>query len=421
MIQIIRYTTQSNKDIFLEDKPDRLFSSFASPKSLDEFDVNILDLTNEKIWMSPSQDRTNLYVKKDLQSIKNMIVNSKKSKIVVILPSNIMWKSYLKIVTRNGRSSEEFGVSEPIKNILPSFISILSDFIPEIKFSLMYENTTSKINDVEYNAAFYFNLPNSSNFVPLLVSESSEKVVLIANKFSNIYICTIDILKSDSHFLNFIYQYIVEKEVQTPIPQWIDTISILDDVESSEKIIELKKKEAEILSEIDKQALAINGNNIIKSILYEKGDTLVKIVKTLISEMMNIDMSSFVDKKGEDFLAETEEVIFLGEVKGTKNYVKTSFLSQLDNHIELYRESQCDNSLSEKAVKGLLIVNYQNELEPKERSPIQDSQVSKAYRNDLLIIDTVDLLDLYCAFKTNKISSAKIISLLSSSKGLLNV
>lgn len=163
----------------------------------------------------------------------------------------------------------------------------------------------------------------------------------------------------------------------------------------------------------------IDKNNRLKSILYTTGDELVELVFEIFEEILDCDLSGFVDLKKEDLLIETEEVIFIGEIKGVNSNVKSTNISQVDTHYHDYLETHTE--VEENKLKALLIINHQKNKAIKEREPVMEQQINLAKRNNSLIVETYILLRVLELYRNNKVTKKKIISILKKKEGLLSV
>ena len=88
-IQIITYEIEKLNNY----KKYADINNFNSPNSLDNYDINIIDLSHDDMWINNTSTSisSNITLQEDFLSIKTMIENSRKSKILVgILTVKIM-------------------------------------------------------------------------------------------------------------------------------------------------------------------------------------------------------------------------------------------------------------------------------------------------------------------------------------------
>ena len=214
--------------------------------------------------------------------------------------------------------------------------------------------------------------------------------------------------------LNYIKSVFEPKEFEAA-PLWMEKIMFFDDEEQLEKISK-NKSTIESLEQQNRDCeKKIEENNWFKSILYTNGGDLVEVVFSILEKLFDCDLSSFVDKKKEDFLIKKENNTFIGEIKGVSSNVKSAHVSQIDTHYHKYMEEKdtCEN------VNQVLIINPLRDKPLDERDPVSEDQISLAKRNGCLIIETKTLLSLFDAFLRGEISTEKCIELFCLKKGLL--
>lgn len=394
-IQYLRRFEEKDKYKILEQ------NSILQPRVLDDFDINIIGLSDPKIWVS--EDSNEIDCLKDLKNIFKLIEERKKSEIIIMCPQNIKYY-YGKIGTYgNGKKNIELK-----SNIV--FISkiVTNGMIEEEIFTFGKTNTI--IDQENISSDFYFK--DNLNVEVLTESEKSKKKTTV--KFNNIIFTTLK-LETENEIEKFI-KFIFQNTDEERIPEWVQEYNFNNDLElkkDRKKIEEeLSKKELEKRENID----LINKNNKYKSILFLTGERLVEIIKEMIEEMLKIDLSGFEDKKKEDLRVEFEDIAFIIEIKGINSSVKNSNISQLDNHVELYNEE-------EKGIKGkgILIINPERTKSIEERNPIHSSQIKKIEKDENLMITTEVFLKLFELFKQKKIKKEKIKSILQTETGMLTI
>ena len=68
-------------------------SNLENPISLDNFDINIINLSSESIWITKNPEmNTNIHMR-DFKNINRMIFDSYTSNIIIILPQNIQFST----------------------------------------------------------------------------------------------------------------------------------------------------------------------------------------------------------------------------------------------------------------------------------------------------------------------------------------
>ena len=89
-IQLINYTGKNTKGLLVD-----LCNSFGNAESLDSYDLNIIDLTDELIWQNRRlrADFDTLNCDDDFQTLKTSIIRSSKTNYLYVLPKNIKFKT----------------------------------------------------------------------------------------------------------------------------------------------------------------------------------------------------------------------------------------------------------------------------------------------------------------------------------------
>lgn len=372
-------------------------------QSLDEFDINVIDLSANALWECNGDSRETINDISDFISISEMIINRKESKLVILYPQNSNFK-YVRY--RNQHNEELKNMLEPLsKKILVKLFQPLSNI------ELVYENTRTSLQAKEFVASFYFKGVEDV----LLSSVKSNKTT--ACMFKNIILSTLSVGNTEELIILLSELGLLEEKQE--VPEWFSEISMFDDceqqiiIQQSIERIELEQKNIEQAKNI------IDKNNRLKSILYTTGDELVELIFEIFEEILDCDLSGFVDLKKEDLLIETEEVIFIGEIKGVNSNVKSTNISQVDTHYHDYLETHPE--VDDDKLKALLIINHQKNKAIEEREPVMEQQINLAKRNNSLIVETYTLLKVLELYRNGKVTKEKFISILRKSEGLLTV
>lgn len=412
MIQIITYDTSKYNE-YSEQKYK--ISTLGEIQALDDFDICIIDLSNKNIWRYDGSNPTNINEYRDLLTIKEAIISSSISGIVIVLPQNEDFD-----YDRDYRNSRwVLSKSIQLKDNKINFMKIINDNLLNLgKVKLSFEKTKTFITDKSIEADFNFNNYQEDKFEALTFSNISNKVTTI--KKDKIIITTLKVLDNNDDLKRFIDNYCKEKPKKEEIPDWINDIRFYNDEElekskndNLEKIEKLEEKNLKLEEQINK-------NLEYKSILYSSGDELVKVVLEILDEILEYDSSDFVDEKREDFLIKKEDITFIGEIKGVSSAVANKNVSQLDVHVQSYLDKLQEEG-KEENVKGLLIVNHQRNKPLEERQEVHEHQRNLATRNGSLIIETRTLLKIFEEYKQGKLTKEKCKKLFIDNEGLLMI
>jgi hypothetical protein len=383
-------------------------SDFSSPKSFDMFDVNIIDLRSERIYQNPKSKHYNINCLDDFHTINEMIINSKKTKFLFIYPRNIQFSKegtiYLSIEKK------------PIKDMTPDISQQFSSLNKELGCDFSFEMTDTELSDgVIASADFYF--PERDDFEILLRSVDSDKVTCC--KKDNLFLTTLDIL-TDEELQLFLEKIGLKATSDTEAPDWMNKVMLFDDAEQSKNIeeneVQIKCCQESIAESKDK----LSENSRFKSILYTSGDELVDVVKDIFSKIFDVDFSGFKDKKKEDFTFIFKNKIFIGEIKGVNQNIKTTNLAQLDLHFTNFIE-EGSYDLDANNIHKLLVMNHQKDKDLKDRIPVDQQQIDMAKNKyESLIIETVELLEMYDKFTRGEMTQEECFNLICQN-GILKV
>lgn len=402
MIQLL---TKSVREEFKGEEV--VISSLFEPQSLDAYEINIIDLSDSKIWRNEDGGNKSIDDINDFRSIADMILSSEKTKILILLPQNIQFQCLWK----NQYNKHEIALKDMIQELY-YILSILSTHFNSI--DLMYENTQTKLINNKFNASFSFYHPDEERI--LLYSEKSNKPTAVM-LYNNIIATTLEI----NEYAGLMELLTALKLIHTKqdVPPWFENVRMFDDDEQF-KVIEDNNKAIEIANgRISDAREKIDENNVYKSILYTNGEELVRVVFKILEKMMGCDLSQFEDKKAEDFLFEIDNIVFIGEIKGVNHNVKNENVSQLDVHYQGYLDE--NNDKNEEHVKAILIMNHQKNKALEDREPVHEKQIQLAHRNGSLIVETTTLLKLFERYLAGSVSREDCITLLGTQTGILNI
>lgn len=412
MVQIITYDVSKYSEY--SDKIYKI-SNLGEIQALDDFEMCVIDLTNEYIWRYDDIQPTNVNCYKDLLTIREAIINSNISKIIIVLPQNEEF--YYNKKYKNSRYVLDNSIQ--LKDNKGNLIKIINNNLLSLeKIKLSFEKTKTFIADKCIEADFNFNNYQEDKFEALTFSKNSNKITTI-NK-DKIFITTLKILDDNEKLKLFLERYCKKEQEKEEVPDWIDHINFFNDEQLKQdksnnlsKISEIKQRIVEIDKELEK-------NLEYKSILYTNGDELVQVVMSILDELLNYNSSKFVDEKREDFLIKKENITFIGEIKGVSSAVANKNVSQLDVHVQSYLDNLQEEGLVEK-VKGLLIINHQRNKPIEERQKVHEHQINLAKRNGSLIIETQTLLKMFEKYKLGKITKEECEKLFEQNEGLLEI
>ena len=148
MIQVLTYNGNERE---FQGK-DIVVNKLHDAQSLDEFEINVIDLKKDLIWRNKDNNKINLNILSDFNSLSTMISNRHDSKVIILLPQNIM---YCYDTNYEGRYRENCELKDMLSSLETHLLTKL--YKPKRKLGLTYENTKTKIANHEITASFYFN------------------------------------------------------------------------------------------------------------------------------------------------------------------------------------------------------------------------------------------------------------------------
>lgn len=406
-IQIINCSGENEK--YSHDQ-NIIVSKFNAPRSLDEFDLNIIDLSEPQLWKYQGKNFDTIDETKNLNSISVMIKKCKKTNILIIAPQNISVEWFNNVI--------RYINAGMLKDFLTTLNSIILNILPDkfAPFQLYFENTRTTIKGRIYQADFCFEVYRNTESITL--SDKSEKITTVKCG-ERIFATSLDVtsdLKKLHPFLDFLFI----KDGLEEIPDWVRQMDFFDDCEQK-GLVEKERNEIEkAQKQIERAEMKLKENLRYKSILYSNGDDLVRVVFEILENILDCDLSKFEDIKKEDFLIKKDNYTFIGEIKGVTSNVKNEHISQVDVHYQKYMDKLNEEKIQER-VKEILIISAFRNKNLNERESINAQQIQLAKRNGCLIIETITLLKLFECFKQGKCTSEKCEDVFFKNEGLLKI
>lgn len=391
-------------------------NGFKNIEAMDEYDINIIDLNSQNLWYNKGVNQDSINEINDLKHLKNTIENSSNSKIVIILPQNLnyYWHKF------NNKYINE----EQLKNETKLIKKIIDENIYCFPFDLYYEKTITKIGDKKISSDFCFSKKQIvdtewiiCNVTEILSSTKSDKINTIKVN-DKVYMTSLNINENIDLIIEFLKYIKIYTQNEENEPIWIKDINILNDIEIKKQLNEIEEEILQLEQNKMRMKEVINENNKIKSILYETGKKLQNKVIEILNEILDYSNENFVDEMEEDFRIKKENITFLIETKGLKRNIAGTDISKTLNHVFAYEENIQDENKQEN-VKGVFIVATQRDKSISEREETPDRQIKIAERNNILIIRTEQLLEIFEDFRNKKINTDDIIKLLTEQNGEL--
>ena len=230
----------------------------------------------------------------------------------------------------------------------------------------------------------------------------------------NIYVTTLNLMKSKEILEAFLEKTkIINTSNEEEEPEWFNDIKILDDVNIENEVSQIEEEITKLQKKKKNKLIKLDENKEIKSILYQTGNKLQKIVNKMLDEMLEYEYKEFIDEMEEDYRICKGENTFLIETKGLLRNVNGNDINKTDGHVQIYidkLEEEGKDQDKEK-VKGIFIVAIQRNRRIEKRDKLPERQITLAEKYNILIIRTEQLLKLYEDFINKNIKTQEIIEL----------
>lgn len=390
-------------------------NNLSNPKSLDQYDINIIDLNDKQIWRNTSDSYAKINSENDFKSLGTMLNNSEKAINIIVLPKDDFFEYDYRDPNYGHRKSYQEKIR--LKDMIPNLKNKILKDILILQYDLLFENTFTTINKQEIKSSFYFkDVPKEASITK---SVGSNKVTTFSVK-KNLFVTTLE-LNSLEHIENFL-DFLGLGNKKEEIPDWINDINFFNDSDQKETISNSQEKITKLEEVISLSTNQLEENLKYKSILYTNGDELVKVVFDILTIMLSYDLNSFIDEKKEDFIIKLDDLTLIGEIKGVNSSIKSGHISQLDVHYQGYLDSLAEIEQNEvEVVKSILIINHQRNKNIIDRISVHEKQKGLAKRNGSLIIETTTLLKLFEKFKRTELSVEEFKDLIKNKCGLLEI
>lgn len=190
----------------------------------------------------------------------------------------------------------------------------------------------------------------------------------------------------------------LNKKVSVELPKWVNDFlldgeaALVEEIASCEERIRLAQDKVTSLS-------------VLKRVLVESGEELVKSVSLLTAEITGLAID-FEDNKREDcrIIDGSGNIVALVEVKGLNGNIKISNVSQAFEHRE--------RSSGYEKLPVILIANTfiatARSVEEKDKPP-EEEQIALAKKHKVLILRTLDLLRMFNAVSSGRYTKEEIV------------
>ena len=182
------------------------YVSLRDIRSIDEYDITVLDLTDSEIWCNDGVVVHTIDQVNHFKSISYMLTSSK-APVLICLPQNIGFKHKDKYGDRM--------TTTDLKDMMKDFENILNElYQPICRWGLRHENTVTTIESQNFKAAFYFSTAPDDW---VICKSKSNRAVII--NYDNVYATTLSIEKVDK--LNLVLGVMGLMNERQEVPDWM--------------------------------------------------------------------------------------------------------------------------------------------------------------------------------------------------------
>jgi hypothetical protein len=199
-------------------------------------------------------------------------------------------------------------------------------------------------------------------------------------------------------------------KLQVTLPEWIEEFSFTEEA----NLLSEQQALEDRINEIDSRRNVLSR---YKSSLFLSGDDLAACVSEIFSHGLGFPVDT-TDELREDFkvLNNEENPILLCEVKGTNKGVKREYINQADSHRE---RSDFHDDFPTLLIINTNIKNSRTITEKDQE--VAKEQIQHAAKMNILILRTLDLLELLKIYLNGQITLDEIAALLINNNGWLKV
>lgn len=396
----------------LKSAPDITITSFTEPAAFDAFDLVVIDLQQSNLWRNQRASYSSLNSSTDIVSISQMIIESSFSKVLVLLPQNYTF-SY-NYTYGSALSGKSYQSSIPLKDIINSLSGEILRPLLRTHLPLSFGLSTTKVAGREFSSDFHLQRAAACELSTLTTSVAGDSTSFQISE--RLYATTLLVKDNDALFeLCDVMGLLPDK--QEVFPEWLSDVPFLDEGDLCSRRTDIANEISRLKRERNDIDDKLSAYEEKKSILCIKDSALENRVRDMLAEVLHVP-NDFEDTKEEDFRYETENAIYLFEIKGSVGGLKRQHISRTNDHVQICFDKLEDSGQAKK-VKGTLIFSSQINNPPIGKDPYPQQQLTLAEREEIGVMPAETFLRCYEASMQEMLSADEFISLIDSSSGLI--
>ena len=402
------------RDCGFTETSDLTIKEFGKASAFDAFELTVIDLQDEHLWKSDYKNDNLLKDHADIASIRQMMLLSKKSKCLALLPQNCIYSHGY------GRDysvgSNRYLKNPPLKNLFRNFKESPIGDLFSLSMPVCFGESKTVLSNREFSSDFSFGKPLPAGMKGILESDASTvSAVLISDTFA----ATTLLVKNNSD-LSTIVDAIFPTEAQSArAPDWLEEVEFHDEAIRRARMQAIDDQIALLSEERKGIEGVLSDYRDIKSVLCSKDFELESKARHLLAEIAEVD-EGFVDNKEEDFNFSYDDTLFLIEIKGCNGGLRRQHVSKTYDHVQIKMDEMEAEGNSRK-IKGVLVFASQIEVRPKERDAFPEKQLSIAQRTEIAVLSTETLLRCYEAYVEGHLTSIAFKEALCQTSGLVSL
>ena len=385
---------------------------FDRAQAFDMFDLVVVNLQQKDLWRCSRDNRQSIDSMAHFDTLASMIGDSKSSEVLILLPQNYTFNYDYRGGGYNSRAG--YYKHTPLKDMLEALRHALLLPLLHEDLPLAFGCSVTKCGSREFSSDFHLMKEASSGFEEFAESKAGG---ITCFSISERVTATTLFVEDSAALIDLCQGLKLLPTEQRSFPSWLEEVPLLDEEN-------LRKRRQAILDEVarlENEKVEIDTRlseyREKKAVLCTKDFDLEHRAREMLAKILKID-SDFEDVREEDFHYETDDCVYVFEIKGSVKGLKREQVSKTENHVQICADS-LEEMCSNKRVKGILIFSSQIEIPPSQRDSYPQKQLEIAARYEVAVMSAETLLRYYEASERGNLGPNDFIEILDSSSGFV--